>query len=119
MPEHQTADLLVIGAGRTGPTAGARAVHNGLSVTVVEIRTDAGGSARYAGCARTAPSREVAQPVLRHPIPSGIRFEDPSDLVDLSLYVEGAVAVDRFAVAGERGGRVGFAEDLERHEPRS
>jgi flavin-dependent dehydrogenase len=37
MPDHRTVDLLVIGAGMAGLTAGARAVRNGLSVVVVEI----------------------------------------------------------------------------------
>ncbi|NGO44446.1 FAD-dependent oxidoreductase [Streptomyces ureilyticus] len=58
MPDHQTVDLLVIGAGMAGLTAGARAVRNGLSVVVVEIGDDVGGSARYAGYAWTAPSHE-------------------------------------------------------------
>src|SRR5688572_19508 len=58
MPDHQTVDLLVIGAGMAGLTAGARAVRNGLSVVVVEIGDDVGGSAQYAGYAWTAPSHE-------------------------------------------------------------
>ena len=58
MPDHQAVDLLVIGAGMAGLTAGARAVHNGLSVVVVEIGDDVGGSARYAGYAWTALSHE-------------------------------------------------------------
>lgn len=52
-------DLLIIGAGMAGLTAGARAVRNGLSVAVVEIAADVGGSARFAGYAWTAPSHEV------------------------------------------------------------
>ncbi|MFD4227508.1 FAD-binding protein [Streptomyces sp. NPDC058545] len=52
-------DLLIIGAGMAGLTAGARAVRNGLSVAIVEIGADVGGSARFAGYAWTAPSREV------------------------------------------------------------
>ncbi|MEU8874470.1 FAD-binding protein [Streptomyces javensis] len=52
-------DLLIIGAGMAGLTAGARAVHNGLSVAVVEIAADVGGSARFAGYAWTAPSDDV------------------------------------------------------------
>lgn len=61
MPDHQTVDLLVIGAGMAGLTAGARAVRNGLSVVVVEIGDDVGGSARYAGYAWTTPSHEVME----------------------------------------------------------
>ncbi|MGW7689093.1 FAD-dependent oxidoreductase [Streptomyces asiaticus] len=52
-------DLLIIGAGMAGLTAGARAVRNGLSVTVVEIGKDVGGSALFAGYAWTAPSHDV------------------------------------------------------------
>ncbi|MEV0774353.1 FAD-binding protein [Streptomyces sp. NPDC050433] len=52
-------DLLIIGAGMAGLTAGARAVRDGLSVTVVEIAADVGGSARFAGYAWTAPSHEL------------------------------------------------------------
>jgi succinate dehydrogenase/fumarate reductase flavoprotein subunit len=52
-------DLLVIGAGMAGLTAGARAVRNGLSVIITEISGDVGGSARFAGYAWTAPNHEV------------------------------------------------------------
>ncbi|WP_425826493.1 FAD-dependent oxidoreductase [Streptomyces fractus] len=52
-------DLLIIGAGMAGLTAGARAVRGGLSVLIVEAGGDIGGSARYAGYAWTAPSHEV------------------------------------------------------------
>ncbi|WP_248963331.1 FAD-binding protein [Sphaerisporangium perillae] len=52
-------DLLIIGAGMAGLTAGARAVRNALSVLIVEISEDVGGSARFAGYAWTAPSREI------------------------------------------------------------
>ncbi|MGW1025351.1 FAD-dependent oxidoreductase [Streptomyces sp. NPDC002577] len=52
-------DLLIIGAGMAGLTAGARAVRNGLSVVIVEIGTDVGGSARFAGYAWTAPNHDV------------------------------------------------------------
>nr|WP_251982623.1 FAD-dependent oxidoreductase [Streptomyces violaceusniger] len=55
----ENVDLLVIGASMAGLTAGARAVRNGLSVMVVEIAADAGGSARVAGYAWTAPSHDV------------------------------------------------------------
>lgn len=58
--ESQTeTDVLVIGAGMAGLTAGARAIRNGLSVTITEISGDVGGSARFAGYAWTAPSHEV------------------------------------------------------------
>lgn len=52
-------DLLIIGAGMAGLTAGARAVRNGLSVVVVESGPDVGGSARFAGYAWTAPNHDV------------------------------------------------------------
>lgn len=52
-------DLLIVGAGMAGLTAGARAVRNGLSVLVVESGPDVGGSARFAGYAWTAPSHDV------------------------------------------------------------
>ncbi|MGW0711542.1 FAD-dependent oxidoreductase [Streptomyces sp. NPDC002643] len=61
MSDHRTVDLLVIGAGMAGLTAGARAVRNGLSVVVVEISGAVGGSARYAGYAWTAPSHKVME----------------------------------------------------------
>jgi succinate dehydrogenase/fumarate reductase flavoprotein subunit len=52
-------DLLVIGAGMAGLTAAARAARGGLSVLVVDVAGDVGGSARFAGYAWTAPSHEV------------------------------------------------------------
>ncbi|MGW3736816.1 FAD-dependent oxidoreductase [Streptomyces sp. NPDC005148] len=52
-------DLLIIGAGMAGLTAGARAVRNGLSVAIVEIGAEVGGSARFAGYAWTAPTHDV------------------------------------------------------------
>ena len=55
----QELDLLVIGAGMAGLTAAARAAREGHRVLVVEVSEDVGGSARYAGYAWTAPSREV------------------------------------------------------------
>ncbi|MEU9289960.1 FAD-binding protein [Streptomyces sp. NPDC048275] len=55
----EAVDLLIIGAGMAGLTAGARAVRGGLSVAIVEIGTDVGGSARFAGYAWTAPSHDV------------------------------------------------------------
>jgi len=57
-------DLLVIGGGMAGLTAAARAVHEGARVLVVEAAEDLGGSARFAGYAWTAPSREVVDEVL-------------------------------------------------------
>ncbi|QFQ94984.1 FAD-binding protein [Streptomyces phaeolivaceus] len=61
MPDETVVDLLVIGAGMAGLTAGARAVREGLSVVVAEVGDDVGGSARYAGYAWTAPSHEVME----------------------------------------------------------
>jgi succinate dehydrogenase/fumarate reductase flavoprotein subunit len=55
----ENVDLLIIGAGMAGLTAAARAVRNGLSVTVTEIGAEAGGSALFAGYAWTAPSHDV------------------------------------------------------------
>lgn len=52
-------DLLVVGAGMAGLTAAARAARDGLSVLVVDVAGDVGGSARFAGYAWTAPSHEV------------------------------------------------------------
>ena len=57
--DAEVVDLLIIGAGMAGLTAGARAVRNGLSVVVVDTGTEVGGSARFAGYAWTAPSHEV------------------------------------------------------------
>src|SRR5439155_14942390 len=54
-----TTDLLVIGAGLAGLTAGAKAARDGLSVTVTEIGSEIGGSGRFAGYAWTAPTHEV------------------------------------------------------------
>ena len=56
-------DVLVIGAGMAGLTAGARAARDGRTVAVVEIGDDVGGSARFAGYAWTAPTREVMDEV--------------------------------------------------------
>jgi succinate dehydrogenase/fumarate reductase flavoprotein subunit len=55
----ESVDLLVIGAGMAGLTAGARAARSGLSVTVTEIGSEIGGSGRFAGYAWTAPTVEV------------------------------------------------------------
>src|SRR5215208_5118741 len=54
-------DLLVIGGGMAGLTAAARAAHNGMSVVLIEIGADVGGSGRYAGYIWTAPTREVME----------------------------------------------------------
>lgn len=59
----QELDLLVIGAGMAGLTAAAKASSQGRRVLVVEVSDDVGGSARYAGYAWTAPSREVMDQV--------------------------------------------------------
>lgn len=59
-------DLLVIGAGMAGLTAAARAARDGRRVLVVETGDDVGGSARFAGYAWTAPSRDVMDDVNPH-----------------------------------------------------
>jgi succinate dehydrogenase/fumarate reductase flavoprotein subunit len=74
-------DLLVIGAGMAGLTAAAAAARAGKRVVVVEVADDVGGSARFAGYAWTAPSREVmdevnpaGDPTLKHALVD--RFAD-------------------------------------------
>ncbi|OZD11386.1 cytochrome C [Rhodococcus sp. 06-156-3C] len=52
-------DVLVIGGGMAGLTAAASAAREGKSVCVVDIASDVGGSARFAGYVWTAPSYEV------------------------------------------------------------
>ncbi|MGR6584869.1 FAD-dependent oxidoreductase (plasmid) [Rhodococcus qingshengii] len=52
-------DLLVIGAGMAGLTAGAKASAAGRRVCLIEISSDVGGSARFAGYAWTAPNHDV------------------------------------------------------------
>lgn len=52
-------DLLVIGGGMAGLTAGARASRDGQRVTVVEVSSEVGGSGRFAGYIWTAPSDAV------------------------------------------------------------
>lgn len=59
-------DVLVIGAGMAGLTAAARSLDRGASVVVVEKADTVGGSARFAGYAWTAPSREVMAEVNPH-----------------------------------------------------
>ena len=59
-----TVDLLVLGGGMAGLTAGARAASNGARVLVVEVADHLGGSVLFAGYAWTAPSREVVDEVL-------------------------------------------------------
>ncbi|HEY3015447.1 MAG TPA: FAD-binding protein [Nocardioides sp.] len=82
---QQAVDVLVVGAGMAGLTAAARAVHEGGRVLVVEVSDVLGGSARFAGYAWTAPSREVideidpeGDPELRHALvdrfPDGIEW---------------------------------------------
>ncbi|MFZ2175057.1 MAG: FAD-binding protein [Rhodococcus sp. (in: high G+C Gram-positive bacteria)] len=77
MPGIDT-DVLVIGAGMAGLTAGARSLGRGSSVIVVEKSTTVGGSAQFAGYAWTAPSHEVmdevnpnGDPALRHALVDG------------------------------------------------
>jgi succinate dehydrogenase/fumarate reductase flavoprotein subunit len=69
-----------------GLTAAARAVHEGARVLVAEVAEDLGGSARFAGYAWTAPSREVVDevlplgdPELRHALVD--RFADGVDWI--------------------------------------
>ena len=62
-------DLLVIGGGMAGLTAAASAAHHGMSVVLVEIGADVGGSGRYAGYIWTAPTREV----MEEQNPAGVR----------------------------------------------
>lgn len=59
--DTEAVELLIIGAGMAGLTAGARAVRSGLSVVVVETSADVGGSARFAGYVWTAPSHEIME----------------------------------------------------------
>jgi succinate dehydrogenase/fumarate reductase flavoprotein subunit len=61
----ETVDVLVIGGGMAGLTAGARAARDGARVLVVEVAEHLGGSVLFAGYAWTAPSREVVDEVLR------------------------------------------------------
>ena len=62
----QNFDLLVIGGGMAGLTAAAKATSEGRRALVVEVSGDVGGSARFAGYAWTAPSREVMDEVNPH-----------------------------------------------------
>ncbi|GGG25947.1 flavocytochrome c [Rhodococcoides trifolii] len=48
-------DLLVIGAGMAGLTAAAKAASTGSRVCVLDVGSDVGGSARFAGYVWTAP----------------------------------------------------------------
>ncbi|WP_299023155.1 FAD-dependent oxidoreductase [uncultured Dietzia sp.] len=59
-------DLLVIGAGMAGLTAAARAADRGARVAVVEKDTEIGGSARFAGYAWTAPTRQIMAEINPH-----------------------------------------------------
>src|SRR5690625_3630465 len=53
------ADLLVIGGGIAGLTAGARASMENKTVIVVEISNTLGGNGQFAGYIWSAPNREV------------------------------------------------------------
>ncbi|MDX2355891.1 FAD-dependent oxidoreductase [Dietzia sp. PP-33] len=59
-------DLLVIGAGMAGLTAAARATERGARVVVLEKGDETGGSARFAGYAWTAPTREIMAEINPH-----------------------------------------------------
>jgi succinate dehydrogenase/fumarate reductase flavoprotein subunit len=63
-PTSDPVDVLVLGGGMAGLTAAARAASDGARVLVVEVASELGGSARFAGYAWTAPSREVIDEVL-------------------------------------------------------
>ena len=56
---NEAFDLLVVGAGMAGLTAGAKAASSGKQVCLLEVGGDVGGSARFAGYAWTAPTHEV------------------------------------------------------------
>nr|WP_236055480.1 FAD-binding protein [Streptomyces sabulosicollis] len=57
----------------------------------------------------------TAMALLEQPEGRGLLIADARVFRDwvVGSYVEGAVAVDKFALAGKRGGRVGLAEDLD------
>lgn len=59
-------DLLVIGAGMAGLTAAARAASRGARVAVIEKAAEIGGSARFAGYAWTAPTRQIMAEINPH-----------------------------------------------------
>jgi len=94
-------DLLVVGGGMAGLTAAARATRAGVRVLVVDIAPQVGGTARYAGVAWSAPTREVIDraipnsvPELRHVVVDdlaeglawirsvGVELGDPMDVLD-------------------------------------
>lgn len=52
-------DVLIIGGGIAGLTAGAKAIREGKHVTVIEASETLGGNGRYAGYIWSAPNREV------------------------------------------------------------
>lgn len=71
-------DLLVLGAGMAGCTAAAKAATQGLSVCLVDVADDVGGSARYAGYVWTMPDHQAmaeqnpdGDPVLRRRLVDG------------------------------------------------
>ena len=62
---HAPTDLLVIGAGMAGLTAGAWAARNGARVVVAERAPTLGGSATFAGFVWTTPTFEALRAVNR------------------------------------------------------
>jgi len=63
----QEIDLLIVGGGMAGLSAGAWAAQEGLSVTLLEKGEQTGGNARYAGFVWTAPDVET----IKREIPRG------------------------------------------------
>ena len=159
--------LLATGGFQADPELVAAHVHpDGAAMQLRSQPNSTGGGYRLATAVGAATDGERAG-FYGHLIPSGVRFEDPADFVDLSLYysehallfnlaserftdetlgdhlttmalqdqrggrgllicdarvfrewvvgayVEGAVAVDKFALASRRGGRTGVAESLD------
>jgi len=159
--------LLTTGGFQADPELVAAHVHpDGAAMQLRSQPNSDGGGYRLATAVGAATGVERAG-FYGHLIPSGVRFGDPADFVDLSLYysehallfnlagerftdetlgdhlttmalqdqpggrgllicdarvfrdwvigsyVEGAVAVDKYALANRRGGRTGLAESLD------
>lgn len=159
--------LLATGGFQADPELVAAHVHpEGAAMQLRSQPNSTGGGYRLATAVGAATGGEHAG-FYGHLIPSGVRFQDPADFVDLSLYysehallfnldserftdetlgdhlttmalqnqaggrgllicdsrvfrewvigsyVEGAVAVDKYALANRRGGRTGVADSLD------